>query len=92
MNKGRSVEQFSYTVQHSYHRFMGESLDISGIVMGTVGLRERLDNLVHAKQFPECVGCILWALVAVKQQALRLTAGYKYLFKGFHDQPGADVF
>ena len=35
---------------------------------------------------------ILCALVAVKQQALRLTAGYKYLFKGFHDQPGADVF
>ena len=33
---------------------------------------------------------ILCALVAVKQQALRLTAGYKYLFKGFHDQPGAD--
>ena len=23
------------------------------IIMGTAGLRERLDNLVHAKQFPE---------------------------------------
>ena len=29
------------------------------IVMRTAGLRERLDALVHAKQFPECVGCIL---------------------------------
>ena len=29
------------------------------IVMRTAGLRERLDNLVHAKQFPECVGRIL---------------------------------
>ena len=40
------------------------------IIMGTAGLRERLDNLVHAKQFPECVGCILRALVAVKHQLL----------------------
>ena len=29
------------------------------IVMRTTGLRERLDDLVHAKCFPECVGCIL---------------------------------
>ena len=42
------------------------------IVMGTAGLRERLDNLVHAKQFPECVGCILRALVTVKHQLLGL--------------------
>ncbi len=27
------------------------------IVMGTAGLRERLDNLVHAKQFPGCAEC-----------------------------------
>ena len=40
------------------------------IFMRTAGLRERLDNLVHAKQFPECVGCILRALVAVKHQLL----------------------
>ena len=25
------------------------------VVMRTAGLRERLDDLVHAKQFPECV-------------------------------------
>ena len=29
------------------------------IVMRTARLRERLDNLVHSKQFSECVGYIL---------------------------------
>ena len=42
------------------------------IVMRTAGLRERLDNLVHAKQFSKCVGCILRALVAVNHQLLGL--------------------
>ena len=51
------------------------------IVMGTAGLRERLDNLVHAKQFPECVGCILWVLVAVKHQLLGLVSLLIFLTK-----------
>ena len=51
------------------------------IVMRTAGLRERLDNLVHAKQFPECVGCILWALVAVKHEAGRFASECKSLPK-----------
>ena len=59
------------------------------IVMRTAGLRERLDNLVHAKQFPECVGCILWALVAVKHQLLGLVSVLIGLTKGGGDQVGA---
>ena len=59
------------------------------IVMRTAGLRERLDDLVHAKQFPECVGCILWALVAVKHQLLGLVSVPICLTKGRGDQIGA---
>ena len=59
------------------------------IVMRTAGLRKRLDNLVHAKQFPECVGCILWALVAVKHQLLGLISVLIYLTKGRGNQIGA---
>ena len=59
------------------------------IVMRTAGLRERLDNLVHTKQFPECVGCILWALVAVKHQLLGLVSVLIGLTKGGGDQVGA---
>ena len=51
------------------------------IVMRTAGLRKRLDNLVHAKQFPECVGCILWVLVAVKHQLLGLVSLLIFLTK-----------
>ena len=58
------------------------------IVMRTTGLRERLDNLVHAKQFPECVGCILWALVAVKHQLLGLISVLICLTKGRGNQVG----
>ena len=59
------------------------------IVIGTAGLRERLDNLVHTKQFPEYVGCILWALVAVKHQLLGLVSVLIGLTKGGADQVGA---
>ena len=59
------------------------------IVMRTAGLRERLDDLVHAKQFPECVGCILWAMVAVKHQLLGLVSILIGLTKGGTDQVGA---
>ena len=59
------------------------------IVMRTAGLRERLDNLVHAKQFSKCVGCILWALVAVKHQLLGLVSILICLTKGGTDQVGA---
>lgn len=59
------------------------------IVMRTAGLRERLDNLVHAKQFPECVGCILRALVAVKHQLLWLVSVLICLTKGRGNQIGA---
>ena len=59
------------------------------IVMGKAGLREILYNLVHAKQFPECVGCILWALVAVKHQLLGLISVLIYLTKGRGNQIGA---
>ena len=59
------------------------------IVMRTAGLRERLDNLVHAKQFSECVGCILRALVAVKHQLLRLISVLIRLTKGSGNQIGA---
>ena len=59
------------------------------VVMRTAGLRERLENLVHAKQFPECVGCILWALVAVKHQLLGLVSVPICLTKGRGDQIGA---
>ena len=58
------------------------------IVMRTTGLRERLGNLVHTKQFPECVGCILWALVAVKHQLLGLVSVPIYLTKGRGNQVG----
>ena len=58
------------------------------IVMRTAGLRERLDDLVHAKQFPECVGCILWALVAVKYQLLGLVSVPICLTKGRGNQIG----
>ena len=56
------------------------------IVMGMAGLRERLDDLVHAKQFPKCVGCILWVLVAAKHQLLRLVSVLIGLTKGRGDQ------
>ena len=59
------------------------------IVMRTAGLRERLDNLVHAKQFSECVGCILRALVAVKHQLLGLISVLICLTKGRGNQIGA---
>ena len=59
------------------------------IVMRTAGLRERLDNLVHAKQFSECVGCILRALVAVKHQLLGLISVLICLTKGSGNQIGA---
>ena len=59
------------------------------IVMRTAGLRERLDDLVHAKQFPECVGCILRALVAVKHQLLGLISVLICLTKGRGDQVSA---
>ena len=59
------------------------------IVMRTAGLRERLDDLVHAKQFPECVRCILWAMVAVKHQLLGLVSILICLTKGGTDQVGA---
>ena len=36
MDKGRSIEQFFWTVQDSYPRFMGESLDISGVLSSHV--------------------------------------------------------
>ena len=58
------------------------------IVMRTAGLRERLDNLVHAKQFPECVGCILRALVAMKHQLLRLVSVQICMAKGRGNQIG----
>ena len=58
------------------------------IVMRTTGLRERLGNLVHTKQFPECVGCILWALVAVKHQLLGLVSVPICLTKGRGNQIG----
>ena len=58
------------------------------IVMRTAGLRERLDNLVHAKQFPECVGCILRTLVAVKHQMLGLVSVPICLTKGRGNQIG----
>ena len=58
------------------------------IVMRTAGLRERLDDLVHAKQFPECVGCILWALVTVKHQLLRPVSVPIFLTKGRGGQIG----
>ena len=58
------------------------------VVMRTAGLRERLENLVHAKQFPECGGCILWALVAVKHQLLGLVSVPIYLTKGRGNQVG----
>ena len=59
------------------------------IVMRTAGLREGLDDLVHAKQFPECVGCILRALVAVKHQMLGLVSVPICLTKGRGNQVGA---
>ena len=59
------------------------------IVMRAARLRERLDDLVHAKQFPECVRCILWALVAVKHQLLGLVSILICLTKGGGDQIGA---
>ena len=59
------------------------------IVMRTAGLRERLENLAHAKQFPECVGCILWARVAVKHQLLGLISVLICLTKGRGNQIGA---
>ena len=59
------------------------------IVMRTAGLRERLDDLVHAKQFPECVRCILCAMVAVKHQLLGLVSILICLTKGGTDQVGA---
>ena len=58
------------------------------IVMRMAGLRKRLDNLVHVKQFPECVGCILWALVAVKHQLLGLVSVPICLTKGRGNQIG----
>ena len=58
------------------------------IVMRAARLRERLDNLVHTKQFPECVGCILWALVAVKHQLLGLISVLICLTKGRGNQIG----
>ena len=58
------------------------------IVLRASGLRESLDNLVHAKQFPECVGCILWPLVAVKHQLLGLGSVLICLAKGRGDQIG----
>ena len=36
MDKGRSIEQFSWNVQYSYPHFMGESLDISGFLSSHV--------------------------------------------------------
>ena len=38
MDKDRSIEQFSWTVQYSYPRFMGESLAISGVLFSHVWL------------------------------------------------------
>ena len=59
------------------------------IFMRTAGLRERLDNLVYTKQFPKCVGCILWTLVAVKHQLLGFISALICLVKGGGNQVGA---
>ena len=67
----------------SLHR-VKEELSHS-IVMWAARFREGLDNLVHAKQFPVCVGCILWVLVAVKHQLLRLVSLLTFLTKGRGD-------
>ena len=62
------------------HHFIEAGLSHS-IVMEAARFREGLDNLVHAKQFPECVGCILWVLVAVKHQLLGLVSLLIFLTK-----------
>ena len=36
LDKGRSIEQFSWTVQYSYPHLMGESLDVSGFLSSHV--------------------------------------------------------
>lgn len=51
------------------------------IVMGAARFREGLDNLVYAKQFPECGGCILWVLAAVKHRLLGLVSLLIFLTK-----------
>lgn len=59
-----------------------------GIVMRTARLRKRLDNLVHAKQFPKGTGCILRALVAVEHQLPGLVSILVCLPKSGGDQIG----
>ena len=60
-----------------------------GIVVWAPGLGKGLDDLVHAKQFPKSVGCILRALVTVKRQLPGLISILICLPKGGSDQVGA---
>lgn len=57
--------------------------------VGTSWLGKWLGDLVHAKQFPEGIGCILRALVAVKHQLSGLVSVLICLTEGGSDQIGA---
>ena len=50
------------------------------IIMGTAGLRERLDNLVHAKQFPE----LCWMYIVGPGRCETSAAGARFC----SDMPG----